>query len=133
MEIKLADTLVSLRKKNGLSQEQLAEKLNISRQAISKWERAESSPDTENLIKLASLYNISLNDLVNRHEQKENTMITHELHERDYKRPINTFLLIGGFIICIGLAVWKPMWISFIFIPLCYLIYAIVSNNKGGE
>jgi len=65
MNIEIANRLVELRKKNGYSQEELAEKLGLSRQAVSKWERAESSPDTDNLICLAKLYDISLDDLLN--------------------------------------------------------------------
>ncbi|MGW8113837.1 helix-turn-helix domain-containing protein [Caproicibacterium sp. NSD3] len=64
MNIEIANRMVQLRKKQGLSQEELAEKLGISRQAVSKWERAESSPDTDNLILLARLYQISLDDLL---------------------------------------------------------------------
>lgn len=64
MNLEIANKLYNLRKKNGLSQEALAEKLGISRQSISKWERAESSPDTDNLIALARLYNISLDELL---------------------------------------------------------------------
>ena len=64
MNIEIANRLVELRKKNGLSQEELAMKLGLSRQAVSKWERAESSPDTDNLICLAKLYNVSLDDLL---------------------------------------------------------------------
>lgn len=64
MNIETANKLVNLRKKNNLSQEELANKLGISRQAISKWERAEAAPDTDNLIKLARLYKISLDDLL---------------------------------------------------------------------
>jgi len=64
MNIKTADRLLTLRKEHGFSQEELAEKLGISRQAISKWERAEASPDTDNLIELAKLYGISLDDLL---------------------------------------------------------------------
>lgn len=63
MDTTISDKLLALRKQNGLSQEELAEKLGISRQAISKWERAEASPDTENLIALAKIYNISLDKL----------------------------------------------------------------------
>ncbi|MBP5293306.1 MAG: helix-turn-helix domain-containing protein [Clostridia bacterium] len=59
-----AQRLSELRRAKGLSQEELAEKLNVSRQAISKWERGESSPDTDNLIELAKLYGVSLDDLV---------------------------------------------------------------------
>ena len=56
MNVEIADRLLKLRKKNGFSQEELAEKLGISRQAVSKCERAEASPDTDNLIRLAKLY-----------------------------------------------------------------------------
>lgn len=65
MNIEIANRLVQMRKQKGLSQEELAEKLGLSRQAVSKWERAEASPDTDNLICLAKLYCISLDDLLN--------------------------------------------------------------------
>lgn len=64
MNIETANKLVNLRKKNNLSQEELANKLGISRQAVSKWERAEAAPDTDNLVKLARLYKISLDELL---------------------------------------------------------------------
>ena len=64
MNIEIANRLVQLRKSNNLSQEALAEKLGISRQAVSKWERAEASPDTDNLILLARLYKVSLDELL---------------------------------------------------------------------
>ena len=58
MNIEIADRLIKMRKAHGYSQEELAEKLGISRQAVSKWERAESSPDTDNLIMLSRLYGV---------------------------------------------------------------------------
>ena len=64
MNIEIANRLVKLRKENNLSQEALANKLGISRQAVSKWERAEASPDTDNLIMLAKIYHMSLDDLL---------------------------------------------------------------------
>jgi len=64
MNIEIANRLVELRKKSGLSQEELAAKLGLSRQAVSKWERAEASPDTDNLICLAKLYGVSLDNLL---------------------------------------------------------------------
>lgn len=64
MNIEIANRLVNLRKANNYSQEVLAEKLGISRQAVSKWERAEASPDTDNLIMLARLYGVSLDELL---------------------------------------------------------------------
>lgn len=64
MTVETANRLVQMRKERGLSQEALAEKLGVSRQAVSKWERAEASPDTDNLIMIARLYGISLDDLL---------------------------------------------------------------------
>jgi len=64
MNIEIANRLFELRKQKNLSQEELAEKIGVSRQAVSKWERAESSPDTNNLIELARLYEISLDELL---------------------------------------------------------------------
>ncbi len=64
MNIEIANRLVNLRKEKGLSQEQLAEKIGVSRQAVSKWERSEASPDTDNLIMLARLYEVSLDELL---------------------------------------------------------------------
>ncbi len=52
MREETAKRLFEYRKAYGYSQEELAEKIGVSRQAISKWERGESSPDTENLIAL---------------------------------------------------------------------------------
>lgn len=64
MNIEIADRLVALRREHGYSQEELAARLGVSRQAVSKWERAESSPDTDNLIALARLYGISLDAML---------------------------------------------------------------------
>ena len=64
MNVETASKLVGLRKAAGLSQEELAEKIGVSRQAISKWERAESSPDLDNVVLLARLYNMSLDELL---------------------------------------------------------------------
>lgn len=62
--MKLAEKLQLIRKKNGLSQEELAEKLGISRQAISKWESGQSTPDLNKLIILSELYNVTIDSLV---------------------------------------------------------------------
>lgn len=64
MDLAMAQHLVDRRKAAGLSQEALAAQLDVSRQAVSKWERSESSPDTDNLIALAALYGVSLDELL---------------------------------------------------------------------
>ncbi|MBO4900824.1 MAG: helix-turn-helix transcriptional regulator, partial [Lachnospiraceae bacterium] len=55
----LADKIIELRKRAGWSQEDLAEKLDVSRQSISKWESAQSVPDMNKIIKLSELFGVS--------------------------------------------------------------------------
>ncbi|MCH5202283.1 MAG: DUF4097 family beta strand repeat protein [Oscillospiraceae bacterium] len=64
MNIETANRLLQYRKQSGFSQEELAEKIGVSRQAVSKWERAEASPDTDNLILLAGIYGVTLDELL---------------------------------------------------------------------
>lgn len=64
MNIEIANRLCNLRKEHNMSQEQLAEKIGVSRQAVSKWERGEASPDTDNLIALAQIYNVSIDEIL---------------------------------------------------------------------
>lgn len=78
MNIEIANRLVQLRKANNLSQEELAAKLGISRQAVSKWERAEASPDTDNLIALSKIYNVSLDELLQSDEQYDYDYVVSE-------------------------------------------------------
>lgn len=66
----LAEKLYSLRRKNGLSQEQLAQELNVSRQAISKWEAGQSVPESEKLLMLSRYFRVSL-DYLMKDEQTE--------------------------------------------------------------
>lgn len=64
MSYDFADRLIEMRRTRGLSQEELAKELGLSRQAISKWERAESAPDIGNLVALSEIYEVSLDELV---------------------------------------------------------------------
>ncbi len=65
MDIKTANRLAEMRKNAGLSQEELADRIGVTRQAVSKWERNESSPDTDNLIELSRLYGVTIDELIN--------------------------------------------------------------------
>lgn len=60
----LADKIIELRKKNNWSQEDLASQLGVSRQAISKWESAQSIPDLERIIKMSELFDVSTDTLI---------------------------------------------------------------------
>lgn len=60
-----ADKLIDLRKKNGMSQEELAEKMNVSRQAVSKWEGAQSVPDLNRILALSRIFSVTTDYLLN--------------------------------------------------------------------
>ena len=66
MKLCIADNLNLMRQKSGYSLEALAEIISVSRQTIAKWEMGDSYPDLMNCMKLASLYKVSLDELVNK-------------------------------------------------------------------
>lgn len=63
--MKFGDKLIVLRKKNGLSQEELAEKLGVSRQSVSKWESNNTYPETDKIVQICNLFDCSMDDLIN--------------------------------------------------------------------
>lgn len=70
----LADKIMRLRKKNGWSQEELAEKMQVSRQAVSKWEGAQAVPDLEKILKLSGLFGVTTDYLLKDElEEEEDT------------------------------------------------------------
>lgn len=78
MNIETANRLYQFRKKHNLSQEELAGKIGVSRQAVSKWERAEASPDTDNLILLAEIYGVTLDELLKEKAEDKEKITTDE-------------------------------------------------------
>ena len=60
----LADKIIYLRKKNGWSQEELAEKLGVTRQSVSKWEGAQSVPDLERILQIGKVFGVSTDYLL---------------------------------------------------------------------
>ena len=60
----LADKIIDLRKKNGWSQEELAEKLQVTRQSISKWEGAQSTPDLNKILAMSQLFGVTTDYLL---------------------------------------------------------------------
>lgn len=63
--MKLPDKIIKLRKENGWSQEDFAEKLNVSRQAISRWENGTALPDAQNVLQISKLFNVTTDYLLN--------------------------------------------------------------------
>lgn len=149
MNIDIANRLYELRKKYSYSQEELADKIGVSRQAVSKWERAEASPDTDNLILLAKLYNVSLDELLSTSEPVEPAESVEpaerpianrkeESYGREEEGPGNVWMafpypilvtivyLFLGFVF----SLWHPGWLLFVTIPLYYSVAAYYGSQK---
>lgn len=142
MNLEIANRLQKLRKERGYSQEELAQELGISRQAVSKWERAEASPDTDNLICLAKLYNVSLDYLLSsddsietiKAEQMSEVKIEAKKSRPKWMKVVTSIIPIAITILYIALGgflnLWHPGWIVFLFIPILdSLIEAIYSKK----
>ena len=63
--MKLPDKIIKLRKATGISQEELAEQLNVSRQAISRWENGSALPDAQNILQISKLFGVTADYLLN--------------------------------------------------------------------
>ena len=72
--MRLSDKIVGLRKSGGMSQEELAEKLNVSRQAVSRWEMGTAMPDAKNILQLSKLFNVTTDYLLNDEYQSDNDL-----------------------------------------------------------
>lgn len=102
----LGEKLRKLRIARKLSQEQLADELRVSRQAISKWELGESIPDTENLISLSKFYGVSLDYLL-----LDELNVSNELEIK--RQPHSSVFVLGISGLIIGLIVSFILWITY--------------------
>ena len=97
MNMDIAERLQDLRKKAGYSQEQVAEMLGISRQAVSKWESGQGKPDIENIVKLTEVYSVSA-DYILLGTEKEVTVSVEKKRElsHEYKKAIAIIAIIAA-------------------------------------
>lgn len=109
--MKFSDNLIKLRKGKGWSQEDLADKLGLSRQAVSKWEVGTSKPDIDNVIKLSKLFEISIDELVN-NEIVKTDAISIEVKKKDNKQKMLIWL--------------RRLMIVLVVIYVVYVIYKFV-------
>ena len=97
----LSEKLYKLRKNSGLSQEQLAEQLKVSRQAISKWESGTAVPESEKLIIISNYFGVSVDYLLK--DEEEQVKPVGSVTEENPKT-------IAGFIICIAGILSMVIW-----------------------
>ncbi len=144
MTVDVANKLMSMRKEHGLSQEELADKLGVSRQSVGKWERAESSPDTDNLILLAQLYGVSIDNLLGTSPSGGEATVgrADSTTKREGRGISFSYSLFGkddsnnkskadGIVACLALLAylvlgvlgyWHPAWIIFVAIPVLQFV-----------
>lgn len=93
-----SEKLKSIRKKAGMSQEKLAEKIGVSRQAITKWETDAGIPDIDNMMALSSLFNISLDELLSNEktEKKQTDYLYESVTEYDIDNIKRYDMNLGG-------------------------------------
>ncbi|HUM43747.1 MAG TPA: helix-turn-helix transcriptional regulator [Fervidobacterium sp.] len=106
------EKLTTLRKQHGLSQEDLAEKLSVSRQAISRWELDSTLPDAENLLQISKLFGVSVDYLINDDYESENdTPAAYKVVQKmELSGKLNSayMMSVGGIAIftLIGIGLW---------------------------
>jgi len=90
------EKLKECREESGLSQNDIAERLSVSRQAVSKWERGINEPDIETIVQLADIYNITIDQLL-----RADLSIVKRLavKERSYKKLLITVAILAGVIL----------------------------------
>ena len=155
MNLLTATRLQELRKRNGYSQEVLAEKLGVSRQSISKWERAESSPEIDNLMALANIYGMTVDELLNTDKDKSIVNTQKPKKEKDIKGKLKSLLskandfgiypklakslLVFPFPLIVTVIyiaasmifhIWHPFWIIFLTIPMYYRFAIACKGNS---
>lgn len=91
----IGERIKNLRLKRGFSQEYVAEKINVSRQAVSKWEKSKTKPDMKNLILLSELFEVSIEYIVSgKEEMKENTFFLKKINLSKKSKIIIAVVLI---------------------------------------
>ena len=108
--MKLSEKLYWLRKRSGLSQEQLAERLDVSRQAVSKWESGVSVPESEKLVVISSYFNVSVDYLLKDEiDYPDTNEPTSSQKKNEIARYVGLCLCILGFLCLIA---WGVLMIA---------------------
>ncbi len=128
----IGNRITSLRKAQQLSQEEMAEKIGVSRQAVSKWETDACAPDAYNLIALAKALNTSVEYIVTGKTSEEPKPQTKkELIEMKNLAILGFILLVGGFIMAIlGMFLHEIWCIIGAYIAMAGVIFALVRKKK---
>jgi len=129
----LNEKIHRLRKGKGLSQEELASQLTVSRQAISKWELGESVPDTENVVQLSKIFGVSTDYLLNDEYESDKDIPAVRENSEALKIEQRNNVMLSGFLLALVAAlvvstiVWVGQWeIRGVVSGLCFLVILVV-------
>lgn len=114
----IGERIYNLRKEKGLSQEQLANKLDVSRQSISKWELGESNPELVNIVELAKVFDVSTDYLL---QNKTNDYVSSDKSNNfDYLTKFKTTMIVSTSLLVLSLLIltYNVILIGFAFIGL---------------
>ena len=131
--MKLSDKIVQLRKANGWSQEDLAEKMNVSRQAVSRWENGTALPDSNNILQLSKLFNVTADYLLNEDYTNDNDIpCLKEAYEAvdTKKKDYGKMSLIASIAFLIGAFAWLFQAINTM--EIIYVILAVLNAVLSG-
>lgn len=104
--------LQTLRRQNGLSQQQLAEQLGVSRQAVSKWELDAAKPDIDNVIQISRLFDVSIDELLTGEPFRNARSFPQPMEATSGKRTrliVGAVLVLAG-VVCLILAGFAAVW-----------------------
>lgn len=131
--MKLNEKIHQLRKGKGLSQEELASQLTVSRQAISKWELGESVPDTENVVQLSRIFGVSTDYLLNDEYQSDKDIPAVKENGEAIKTEHRNNIILSGFLFALitALIVSTIAWVQQLEVRgivsgLCFLVILAV-------
>ena len=131
----ITNNLIHYRKLNNLTQATLAEKINYSDKAISKWERGESIPDIYTLTMLAELYGITINDLTTNKKQLKPKMKNHKQNHLIITILSVILVWLAASVTYLLPSVFKNipnLWISFIVaLPVSFIVLLVFSTLWG--
>lgn len=117
----LGEKIREQRKKAGLSQEQLAEKLNVFRQAITKWETGKGIPDVANLIAISDEFGLSLDELIKGDAVVKNKIIADSSAKKWHILVILYLVAIVAYIVCF--AVWQKLFMIGFLIATLFMLF----------
>ena len=129
----IGSRIAALRQNKKMTQEEFALRLGVTPQAVSKWERGEASPDTDNLIELAKIYEISLDELVGLEKKENKVMNKSSLFSKlgvIILSSITALTVIAYILLGSIFNIWNKAWVLFFLILIIPSLYETIKEKN---